>query len=131
LKGYEIGARQLQHIQGIIQGGIMEDEMNCMMIVTCDQVDQILILLLVLLLQGVHPIEMVMQIVGLGAIQTMHLLEECQGLRHVDLPIQKRAMVDAWISLTVIAVVVIMTMFLGQNVHIRQWKNHLDMQNLL
>jgi hypothetical protein len=74
---------------------------------------------------------MVMQIVGLVAIQTMHLLEECQGLRHVDLPIQKRAMVDAWISLTVIAVVVIMTMFLGQNVHIRQWKNHLDMQNLL
>jgi hypothetical protein len=65
----------------------MEDEMNCMMIVTCDQVNELLIFLLVLSLQGVHPIEMVMQIVGLVAIQTMHLLKECQGLCHVDLPI--------------------------------------------
>jgi len=108
----------------------MEDEMNRMMIVKCDQVDQLLILLRVLLLQGVHPIEIVMQIAGLVAIQRMHLLEECQALRHVDLPIQKKAMADARIILIVIAVVVIMTMFLDQNVHILQWKNHLDMENL-
>jgi hypothetical protein len=92
LKGYEIGVRQ--QIQGVIQGGNMEDEMNRMMIVKCDQVDQLLILLRVLLLQGVHPIEIVMQIVGLAVIQTMHLHEECRGLFHVDLPIQKKAMVD-------------------------------------
>lgn len=103
-----------------------------MMIVKCDQVDQLLILLVVLLLEDRHPIEIVMQIVGLAAIQTVHHLEGSQGLCHVDhLPIQKKAMVDAWISLIVIAVVVIMTMFLDQNVHIQQWKNHLDMENLL
>lgn len=109
----------------------MEDEMNRTMIVKCDQVVQILILQLVLLLQGVHLIEMVMQIAGLVAIQTMHLLEECQGLRRVDPHIQKKAMDGAWISLIVIAVVVIMTVFLDQNGHIPQWKNHLDMKNQL
>jgi uncharacterized membrane protein YecN with MAPEG domain len=102
------------------------------MVVKCDQVDHLLIFLFVLLLlQGLHPIEIVMQIAGLVPIQIVHLLEECQGLRHVDLPIQKKAMVNAWISLIVIPVVVIMTMFLDQNVHILQWKNHLDMENLL
>jgi len=90
-------------------------------LVVSDQVDQLLILLLVLPLQGIHPIDMVMNIVGLVAIQRMHLLEECQALRHVDLPIQKKAMADARIILIVIAVVVIMTMFLDQNVHILQW----------
>jgi hypothetical protein len=73
----------------------MEGEMNRMMIVKCVQVDQLMIFLLVLLLQGVHPIEIVMQIVGLAVIQTMHLHEECQGLFHVDLLIQKKSMVDA------------------------------------
>lgn len=92
-KGHEIDARQ--HIQGVIQGGSMEGEMNHMMIAQCGQVDQHLILLLVLLLQGVHPIEIIMRLVALVVIQKMHLLEESQGLPHVDPPIQKKAMVDA------------------------------------
>ena len=73
----------------------MEGEMNHMMIAQCDQVDQHLILLLVPLLQGGHPIEIIMRLGAQIVIQKMHLLEECQGLPHVDPLIKKKAMVDA------------------------------------